>query len=202
MQLWFLFPHSTEEWGLLGVNSDPTWKELSQWGAYYCLIYTPSNGVRRGNFLPGILGGTTKDGGLTYNLTSPVGGALRNNSQEMLLSPAWPFLRPAWRSPAHIFSTPSAGIQTRLIKMLVISGAKVLENKTIFFLPHGLSYHYGEIPSQQWQGQMGLCNGGEKLFKLLLMSIKERSFDLWNSQRGSLIFLKLIYFRFLQISFL
>lgn len=46
--------------------------------------------MKQGNFLPSILGGTTKDGDLTYNLTSPVGGALRNNSQEILLIPVWP----------------------------------------------------------------------------------------------------------------
>jgi hypothetical protein len=43
----------------------------------------------------------------------------------------------------------------KLIKMLVISGAKVLENETIFSLPHGLSYYYGVIPKLSMTGTSG-----------------------------------------------
>lgn len=67
--------------------------------------------------------------------------------------------------------------------------------------PWGLSDHYGAVPNYpQWKKKRGFAV--KSLFKQLLISIKERCFDLWNSQKDSLIFLKFIYFRFLQISFL
>lgn len=76
----------------------------------------------------------------------------------------------------------SAGLETKLNEKLAISDAKVLGAlggmKPSPLLPR--AFHIIMVQSQAINDseKTGLCGRGKKLFKLLLISIKERSFDL------------------------
>lgn len=64
-------------------------------------------------------------------------------------------------------------------------------NETIFLLPRASGTLMVQSQAISDSEKTGLCSRGKRLFKPLLISIKERSFDLWNSQKGSLIFVGL-----------
>lgn len=134
--------------------------------------------MRLGDFLPKHMqhsrkrGPRSQDGVLIYSLP------LVAPAEELPGAPLEPNMTttiPSSKSPGHIFSAPSTGIQTKLIKMFVISGAKVLENEAIS-LPCGLSYRYGAVPKLSMTGTSGALQRRRESYSNC--SIKASSFDL------------------------
>lgn len=172
------------------------WKELTSRIRYILLspFYTWSSWdlQRLSNFLRLRTTHELKDSDLPYNPASPRG---RNKDTWQPLktiirrpSHAPQGHRSSWRSWEQVFIcslywTPDQ-IKLKASYFRRKSPASFLGMKSSSLLPK--AFHTIMVQSQAINDseKMGLCDRGKRLFKLLLISIKERSFDLWNSYRA------------------